>query len=170
MWPLSSDRLSPAVASHNRAALSYDHHQVAHKKALAWLGHSSSDILDLYYHLHDDDSQQAMQALAMTTGGAGAASQQPLKTGNVRKTGGAPKAGSWVSFGTQAPSAAEEAPQTTENTAVMEQRSNQAERGGFSRREIRKLLDELELCLNCLSRDDLAPLRTLLVAYQFLPS
>ena len=45
-----------------------------------------------------------------------------------------------------------------------------AERGGFSRSEIRKLLDELELCLNCLSRDDLAQLRTLLVAYQFLPS
>ena len=45
-----------------------------------------------------------------------------------------------------------------------------AERGGFSRREIRKMLDELELCLNCLSRADLAQLRTLLVAYQFLPS
>ena len=41
-------------------------HGVAHRKALAWLGHSSSDMLDLYYHLHDDDSQQAMQALAAT--------------------------------------------------------------------------------------------------------
>ena len=50
-------------------------HQVAHKKALAWLGHSSSDILDLYYHLHDDDSQQAMQALALTNGGVGGESQ-----------------------------------------------------------------------------------------------
>ncbi len=39
-------------------------HGVAHRKALAWLGHSSSDMLDLYYHLHDDDSQQAMLALA----------------------------------------------------------------------------------------------------------
>jgi len=39
-------------------------HQVAYRKALAWLGHSSSDILDLYYHLHDADSQAAMRALA----------------------------------------------------------------------------------------------------------
>ena len=28
-------------------------HRVAHRKALAWLGHSSSEMLDLYYHLHD---------------------------------------------------------------------------------------------------------------------
>jgi len=42
-------------------------HQVAYRKALAWLGHSSSEMLDLYYHLHDDDSHQAMQALADST-------------------------------------------------------------------------------------------------------
>ena len=39
-------------------------HRVAHRKALAWLGHSSSDLLDLYYHLHDEDSQNTMQAVA----------------------------------------------------------------------------------------------------------
>ena len=39
-------------------------HQVAYRKALAWLGHSSSEMLDLYDHLHDADSQAAMQALA----------------------------------------------------------------------------------------------------------
>ena len=39
-------------------------HQVAYRKALAWLGHSSSQMLDLYYHLHDEDSQKAMMALA----------------------------------------------------------------------------------------------------------
>ncbi len=64
-------------------------HGVAHRKALAWLGHSSSDMLDLYYHLHDDDSQQAMVALA---GGNGARinrdegalnSQKSETTGNV---------------------------------------------------------------------------------------
>ena len=38
--------------------------RVAHRKALVWLGHNSSDMLDLYYHLHDEDSLQAMQALA----------------------------------------------------------------------------------------------------------
>ncbi len=41
--------------------------QVAHRKALAWLGHSSSEILDPYYHLHDADSQSAMQSLANDT-------------------------------------------------------------------------------------------------------
>ena len=39
-------------------------YQVAHWKALAWLGHSSSEMLDLYFHLHDEESQQAMIALA----------------------------------------------------------------------------------------------------------
>ena len=42
-------------------------HRVAHRKALAWLGHSSSEILDLYYHLHDADSQSAMRSLAEDT-------------------------------------------------------------------------------------------------------
>jgi len=51
---------------HHFASLCANHH-VAHRKALAWLGHSSSQMLDLYYHLHDDDSQQAMHALANAT-------------------------------------------------------------------------------------------------------
>ena len=42
-------------------------HGVAHRKALAWLGHSSSDMLDLYYHLHDADSQAAMKSLTDDT-------------------------------------------------------------------------------------------------------
>jgi integrase/recombinase XerD len=48
---------------HHFASLCANHH-VAYRKALAWLGHSSSKMLDLYYHLHDEDSQQAMMALA----------------------------------------------------------------------------------------------------------
>ena len=48
---------------HHFASLCANHH-VAYRKALPWLGHSSSEMLDLYYHLHDEDSQQAMQALA----------------------------------------------------------------------------------------------------------
>ena len=39
-------------------------HNVAHRKVLAWLGHSSSEMLDLYYHLHDEDSRMTMMALA----------------------------------------------------------------------------------------------------------
>ena len=42
-------------------------HQVAYKKALLWLGHRSSDILDLYYHLNDAESQSAMASLAEDT-------------------------------------------------------------------------------------------------------
>jgi hypothetical protein len=48
---------------HHFASLCANHH-VAYRKALCWLGHSSSKMLELYYHLHDDESQKAMIALA----------------------------------------------------------------------------------------------------------
>jgi site-specific recombinase XerD len=51
---------------HHFASLCANHH-VAFRKALAWLGHSSSEMLDLYYHLHDEESRNAMQALAENT-------------------------------------------------------------------------------------------------------
>jgi len=58
--------------------------RVAHRKALAWLGHSSSDMLDLYYHLHDEDSLQTMKALADSgTQDVG----KELSEGNLRATG-----------------------------------------------------------------------------------
>ena len=63
-------------------------HGVAHRKVLAWLGHSSSEMLDLYYHLHDEDSQRAMQALA--AGGENIPSGDNEKTpneGNLRAMG-----------------------------------------------------------------------------------
>ena len=37
---------------------------VPYRMALAWMGHSSSTILDLYYHLHDTESEAAMKGLA----------------------------------------------------------------------------------------------------------
>lgn len=37
---------------------------ISYRLALAWMGHSSSKILDLYYHLHDAESQAAMKRLA----------------------------------------------------------------------------------------------------------
>jgi hypothetical protein len=72
---------------HHFASLCANHH-VAHRKALAWLGHSSSDILDLYYHLHDEDSQQAMMALANSTvvDGRFGAQDSPFE-GNLRAIG-----------------------------------------------------------------------------------
>ena len=63
-------------------------HRVAYRKALAWLGHSSSDMLDLYYHLHDEDSQEAMRALAgvVTEAHAQGSSHSPAE-GNLRAMG-----------------------------------------------------------------------------------
>ena len=56
---------------HHFASMCANSH-AAYRKALAWLGHSSSEILDLYYHLHDADSQAAMRSLAADTDGGGA--------------------------------------------------------------------------------------------------
>ncbi len=63
-------------------------HGVAHRKVLAWLGHSSSDMLDLYYHLHDEDSQNTMQALAAGSKNmlSGDNEKYPNE-GNLRATG-----------------------------------------------------------------------------------
>jgi site-specific recombinase XerD len=63
-------------------------HNVAYRKALAWLGHSDSSILQLYYHLTDSDSQAAMDALA----GDGFIApdlkpEVPSLEGNLRATG-----------------------------------------------------------------------------------
>lgn len=51
---------------HHFASMCANHH-VASRKALAWMGHSSSEILDLYYKLHDDESEASMKALAATS-------------------------------------------------------------------------------------------------------
>jgi len=75
-------------------------HQVAYRKTLAWLGHSSSQMLDLYYHLHDEDSRQAMLALAhtaekpATTGSGSARPEDILRTmdqSTIEKTLQAPE-------------------------------------------------------------------------------
>lgn len=67
---------------HHFASLCANHH-VAHRKALAWLGHSSSGILELYYHLTDADSQAAMQSLATGT----SVELKPTAEGNLRAMG-----------------------------------------------------------------------------------
>jgi len=67
---------------HHFASLCANHH-VAYRKALAWLGHSSSQMLDLYYHLHDEDSQQTMMALAKSASGRSSDSEEvPALEGN----------------------------------------------------------------------------------------
>jgi integrase len=63
-------------------------HQVAYRKALAWLGHSDSSILQLYYHLTDSDSQAAMEALAGDGFSAPELKPRVLPAeGNLRATG-----------------------------------------------------------------------------------
>jgi integrase len=43
-------------------------HGVSYKKALAWMGHADSEMLSNYYHLHDEESERSMQALASDSG------------------------------------------------------------------------------------------------------
>jgi site-specific recombinase XerD len=101
---------------HHFASLCANHH-VAYRKALAWLGHSSSDMLDLYYHLHDEDSQEAMRALA---GMPAAITPQPEQDspskGNSRATG---------------ESRIEKTPQVPELQELVACISEGTERGGF---------------------------------------
>ena len=94
-------------------------HGVAHRKALAWLGHSSSDMLDLYYHLHDDDSQQAMQALAATG----------TETAVV---GPAAVEGSEGSLRANGQSTIEKLSQVREFQELVDCLTKETERGGFS--------------------------------------
>ena len=92
-------------------------HQVAHRKVLAWLGHSSSQMLDLYYHLHDDDSRQAMLALARShQQQAYSDGQDSTFEGNLRATGR---------------SKIEKLLQIPEFTELTEALSNVTERAGF---------------------------------------
>ncbi len=51
---------------HHFASLCANHH-TAYRKVLSWLGHSSSQMLELYYHLHDDESQKAMMELVQVS-------------------------------------------------------------------------------------------------------
>jgi len=88
--------------------------RVAHRKALAWLGHSSSDMLDLYYHLHDEDSLQAMQALADE--GADQSGGEEPSEGNLRATG---------------QSTIEKTPQAPEIQELVEALCGATERAGF---------------------------------------
>ncbi|MCB9838998.1 MAG: tyrosine-type recombinase/integrase [Phycisphaeraceae bacterium] len=57
-------RLKTHSLRHHFASYCAASARVPYRMALAWMGHSSSQVLDLYYHLHDEDSEAAMQTLA----------------------------------------------------------------------------------------------------------
>ena len=99
---------------HHFASLCANHH-IAYRKVLAWLGHSSSDILDLYYHLHDEDSQNAMMELARPRD----EEQVDPNKGNLRATGE-----SKISNNPQIP-------ELQELIDVILAGKNKTERGGF---------------------------------------
>jgi len=92
-------------------------HNVAYRKALAWLGHSSSQMLDLYYHLHDEDSQRAMEALA-----------ESGSTGSRDDKEEAPPEGNSRAI---RPSKIERTLQVPEVQALVASLSNVTERAGF---------------------------------------
>jgi len=102
---------------HHFASLCANHH-IAYRKALAWLGHSSSQMLDLYYHLHDEDSRQAMMALAESDDGPTTNPQEEDSPpeGDLRATG---------------ESTIEKTTQALEVEELAECLSTMAERAGF---------------------------------------
>ena len=51
---------------------------VAYKYALEWMGHKSSDILDLYYRQFDDVAEQAMKTIQYTPAGPPPTSPTPV--------------------------------------------------------------------------------------------
>lgn len=110
------DRYKLHSFRHHFASLCANH-GVAYRKALAWLGHSSSDMLDLYYHLHDEDSQQAMRALAGVP--AGTTPAQTISSPSED------------SLRTVAQSTKEKTPQAPELQELVACLSDRTERGGF---------------------------------------
>ncbi len=101
-------------------------HNVAYKKALAWLGHSNSDMLDLYYHLHDADSQQAMMALA--TADEELSEDAPFEKPENQEI---PKNTFEDKMRTKSEYETEKTPQTLAMQELVECLNNEPERGGF---------------------------------------
>ncbi len=140
---------------HHFASLCADH-GVAHRKALAWLGHSSSDMLDLYYHLRDDDSQQAMLALA-----AGAesmsipASANTVSEGSLRAVEG---------------SRIEKLLQVQEFQELVDCLEKESEREGLVLAHFCNLFRNLTLSPNLRCDKDFARLADVLFLHGFLPS
>jgi len=51
---------------------------VSYKFALKWMGHSSSEILDLYFHMHDREAQQAINGLVFMPPSRIAEPEEPM--------------------------------------------------------------------------------------------
>ena len=103
--------------SHHFASLCANH-PVAYRKALAWLGHGSSGMPDLYYHLHVEDSPQAMMALASGDGEDDSEGESGGLFGGQFE-------------GNRGVNNRESPPRVPETKELMERPQNMAERGRF---------------------------------------
>ena len=93
------------------------------------MGHSDSEMLANYYHLHDDESERSMKALAEGSEfGLGNNSEKPTKTGTPALTSQAEKGSQ---RGTQGAKGKTPRTQTPVNTEDANGGSTQAERGRF---------------------------------------
>ncbi len=144
-------------------------HGVAHRKALAWLGHSSSDMLDLYYHLHDDDSQQAMVALA---GGNGPRINRDAGALNSPKSETIGDADSRFEGSLRAvgQSTIKKLSQVREFQDFVNCLQDETEREGFNLPRFLKLCRALSLSPHLRSDNDFARLADVLFLHGFLPS
>lgn len=157
-------------------------HGVAYRKALAWLGHSSSEMLDLYYHLHDADSQEAMRALAGRPAAAGPLNAEvpqeacgPADNGHggtkqspteAAPCGASPEG----TLKTLGQSRIETLAETPEFQALAAALSDQTERGGFNLPRMCKLCRNLALSPNLRTDKDFDRLNDILFLHDFLLS
>ena len=130
-------------------------HGVAYRKALAWLGHSNSEMLDLYYHLHDDDSQRTMMELAKS--GVSDLAENSFED-SLRTVGE-----SEISNNLQVP-------ELQEVMDVISAENKITERAGFNLPSFCKLVKNLYLALNTNKNKDLDSLVSLLSQHDFLLS
>jgi len=130
-------------------------HGVAYRKALAWLGHSNSEMLDLYYHLHDDDSQKTLMELAKS--GAVELTDDDFED-SLRTV-----AGSKIVKNPQVP-------ELQELMSVILKNKKRPERAGFYLPSLCNILNNLILQLNSNNSKDLDSLVDLLFSHDFLLS
>ena len=103
-------------------------HNVSYKKALTWMGHSDSEMLSNYYHLHDDEAEASMRALAAQPAEIVSDSQQSATVENSDALGGTPRGTQQGTHGWKNTTPRWQIP---EKQALATGGSKRTERGGF---------------------------------------
>ena len=128
--------------------------------------HSSSEILDLYYHLHDADSQAAMQALA----GGGEAGPGDVQIDDAVTSSEMPDTPAEGTLRATGASTIEKSSQDELEKQLTELLFPETERAGFDQAQLSYVLTQLLLRLKNLTSRDLRRLECLLKEHGFLPS